>query len=192
MVNAAFEGDDDAVDAVWSMVYGELHAMARKLVGGKWSGVAADTMPPTAMVHELFLKMHGSVPTHWDSRAHFFGACARAMEQLLIDHHRARRRLKRGGERRQLSLWQIDPPLASPGPPDDEDIEIRLIDAIRALDTLDDRRGAVARLRCVVGLQNTEIAAALGVTPRTVQRDWQLAKAWLHQRLTGTAAPDES
>jgi len=192
MVNAAFDGDDDAASEVWALVYDELHAMARRMLAGKWSGAGSDTMPPTAMVHELFLKLQQTIPTHWDSRGHFFGACGHAMEQLLIDHHRARRRLKRGGERRQLPLSAVGDALAGdPITPPDSDLAVRLITAIRELERLDARRAAVARLRCVIGLRNTEIAAALGVTPRTVQSDWSFARAWLHRRLSELNAAHE-
>lgn len=195
LVNAAFAGDDDAVHEVWSLVYDELHSMSQKMRDGKWSGAAADTMHATVMVHELFIKMHQSVPTHWDSRAHFFGACANALEQLLIDHHRASRRLKRGGDRRRLPMSTVRETLAASDVPPadgetDDELALHLIEAIQELEQLDARRAAVARMRCVVGLSNLEIATALEVTSRTVQSDWNFARAWLHRRLAKDTTHD--
>jgi RNA polymerase sigma factor (TIGR02999 family) len=192
MVNAAFAGDDEAVSEVWARVYDELHTMARHLMGGRWSGAVHESLPATAMVHELFLKLHRKVNTQWDSRAHFFGACARAMEQLLIDHHRARTRLKRGGGKYSMPLSRAGDALAvDPDAPTDTDLEIRLIEAIGTLEQCAPRSADVARLRCVVGLSNVEIARVHEVTTRTVQNDWRFAKAWLQQRLSQDGEANE-
>ncbi len=186
MVNAAFAGDDDAAAEVWVVLYGEIHDIARRIIGTKWSGDWNATLQPTAVVHELFLRMNAAAPMQWDSRAHFFGACGRAMERLLIDHRRAQTRLKRGGGRRRLTLAHAQH-LAEPKQNADHchenDLELRLIAAIQALDAHSPRLADVARLRWIVGLTADQVAEVLDVTDRTVRKDTTFARAWLAAHL---------
>lgn len=193
MVNAAFAGDDEAVAEVWGALYDEIHSIARRIVGTKWSGDWNATLQPTAVVHEVFLRMNAAAPMHWDSRAHFFGACGRAMEQLLVDHHRARQRIKRGGGQRRLTLAHAEG-LATPLSDHDDrdaDLEVRLIEAIKALESHSPRLADVARMRWVVGLTAAQVGEVLEVTDRTVRKDTTYARAWLASHLERTSGNTE-
>jgi RNA polymerase sigma factor (TIGR02999 family) len=168
----ARRGDAAAFDRVYAMVYDELrrvaHAALRRNRGGQ-------TLQTTALVNEAYLKMVGHADTAWENRAHFFSIAARAMKQILIDLARKRATRKRGGE------W-VRTTLASHHP----DSELKL-DELLALDealaALDERQRQVVEYRFFGGMTDDEVAEVLGVTARTVQRDWIKARAWLYREL---------
>jgi RNA polymerase sigma factor (TIGR02999 family) len=175
LLERAGGGDPHAARELLPIVYGQLRARARKEMAGEKAG---HTLQPTALVHEAYLRLVGNRELAWDNRAHFYVAAAEAMRRILIEHARKKGRLKRGGDRRRIPLNVVD--LAERG--DVEEI-LSLDDAVRRLEERDRRMADVVRLRFYSGLSETETAAALGVSERTVRREWSTARAWLLSRL---------
>ena len=168
-------GDPTALDRLFPVVYDQLRVLARAQLGRERAG---HTLDPTALVNEAYLKLVVGPQVPWQGRTHFFAIAARAMRQVLIDYARRRGAAKRGGGWQQTTLSG-----------DRVGFEIRL-DELLSLDSALDRLGELdERLRQVVeyrffaGLTEQEIAELLGVTERTVQRDWIKARAWLHKEL---------
>ena len=179
ILNAAFAGDGAASRRLWEAVYEDLRAMARRSVARE---SAKAGLEPTQVVHEVFLRLHGSSPDHWDSRRHFFGAAVRAMERFLIDHARERGAAKRGGGATPLSLSVFAGELA------DYEHATRaasdgLVAALEELAAIDESAAEVARLRWLVGLSSEQVATILDCSVRKVQLDWRFAKAFLQRRL---------
>lgn len=171
-------GDDSANAALLSMVYDELRALAGFYFKRQRSG---HTLEPTALVHEAFIKLAGSGTTGWKDRAHFFAIAAKAMRQILADHARGKRRAKRGGSRERVTLSGLDTPV-------DVESQIDLIaldEALSKLNEISPRQSAVVEMRFFAGLGEEEAAHVLGVTSRTVQREWRTAKAFLRSELSG-------
>ena len=163
---AARGGDADARDQLFSLLYDELRRIAARRVGGP-----GDTLSATALVHEVFLKLAAGPGVQAGSRAHFLATAARAMRQVLIDRRRERRAVKRGGDWARTTLG--DGPAALDLPADDA---LALADA---LDRLDPRQRQVVECRLFAGMEEAEIAEVLGVSERTVRRDWVKGRAWL-------------
>lgn len=180
ILNAAFAGDGPASRRLWEAVYEDLRAMARRSVARESSQAGLE---PTQVVHEVFLKLHGSSPEKWDSRRHFFGAAVRAMERFLIDHARERGAAKRGGGTTPVSLSVFAGELA------DYEHATRaasdgLVAALQDLAEIDPAAAEVARLRWLVGLNSEQVADILECSVRKVQLDWRFAKAFLQRRLS--------
>ena len=170
-------GDKQALDRLTPLVYRELHQIAGRLMAGQRPN---HTLQATALVNEAYVRLVDAQETSWQDRAHFFALCARAMRQILIDHARARASEKRGGG--QLAL-QLDEALAAA--PAHEVNLLELDEALKRLEMLDPRKSQVVELRFFGGLNLEETAEALKVSTKTVQRDWDLAKAWLYGELGG-------
>jgi RNA polymerase sigma factor (TIGR02999 family) len=169
------EGDPDAVERLFPLVYEELRRAARRALAGERAG---HTLQATELVHEAYFKLLGAANVDWQGKAHFVAIAARAMRQILVDHARRRQAGKRGGGVQHVTLGDAQAELAVP--PE----ELLALDA--ALDRLeeqDSRLRAVVEYRFFGGLTEKEIAEVLGVTLRTVQRDWVKARAWLHQEI---------
>lgn len=175
LLRLAEHGDAEALDRVFPLVYHELQRIARAQLGRERSG---HTLQPTALVNEAYLKLVQRPPKGTTDRGHFLGVAARAMRQVLVDHARAWSADKRGGGAAPVTLNEEFAGVAS----DPEEI-LALDEALDRLDALDERLRRVVELRYFVGLQDQEIAEVLGVTRRTVQRDWVKARAWLHREL---------
>jgi len=170
-------GDKQALDRLTPLVYRELHQIAGRLMAGQRPN---HTLQATALVNEAYVRLVDAQETSWQDRAHFFALCARAMRQILIDHARARASEKRGGG--QVAL-QLDEALAAA--PAHEVNLLELDEALKRLEMLDPRKSQVVELRFFGGLNLEETAEALKVSTKTVQRDWDLAKAWLYGELGG-------
>jgi len=181
LIRAARAGDDRAVDRLFPLVYEELRRMARRHIGREHGPL---TLNPTDLVHEAYFKLAGSVPDAAD-RAHFLAIAARAMRQVLVDRARQRRAQKRGGGAAVVTLSE-----AHGGPGDLDAADLLALDA--ALDSLDERQRQVVEARFFGGLEEREIAELLGVTTRTVQRDWVKARAWLYRELYGDRRSETS
>ena len=171
-------GDRSATNELFPLVYEELRTLADRYLSAEPRG---QTLQPTALVHEAYLRLVGPGDGGWESRAHFFGAAARAIRRILIDRARARRRVKRGGGEKPLPL-----DAASGVAVDGPDLDVLALDeALSRLAALDAQKAHVVELRFFGGLGVDETAAALGVSASTVARDWAFAKIWLHREMSG-------
>lgn len=174
-------GDGAALDALFSVLYDELRVLARRQLSG-----APHTLGTTGVVHEAYLKLvHGAQASAQD-RAHFFALSARVMRQILVDHARARSTQKRGGGAVHVPLEDGHVPAA----PEDAGVEtlLALDVALDGLQQADPRLARLVELRFFVGLEVEECAEVMGVTARTLRRDWRKARAWLHTALAEPAA----
>jgi RNA polymerase sigma-70 factor (ECF subfamily) len=171
------DGDEGAAEPLFGLLYGELHRLAGAIFR---SQRASHTLQPTALVNEAYLKMIRP-NAEWQDRAHFCGVAAKAMRQILINHARDRGALKRGGGAPVRSLTISDAVEARGG---GRELDIlALNEALEALADLDARQAKIAELRFFGGLTNKEVAESLGVSLRTVELDWSMAKGWLAGRL---------
>jgi RNA polymerase sigma factor (TIGR02999 family) len=168
-------GDQAALDDVMQAVYQELKRMADRYLRFENPG---NTLQPTALVHEAYLRLIDQTQVNWQNRSHFFGVAARMMRRILVDHARTKRRDKRGGTATKLSL-DIAMNLGSGREAD----LVSLDDALKGLADLDSRKSQVVELRFFGGLSVEETAEALSVSPQTILRDWRLAKAWLYREI---------
>lgn len=179
----AIEADPAAARELLPLVYDQLRAQAQRHMSGERSN---HTLDATALVHEAFVRLVGEEASdlQWANRAHFFAAAAEAMRRILVEHARARGRLKRGGGRVRLSLSGFD--LGR-----DENLAdlLALDEALAALQQQDERLARIVQLRFFAGLGVEETAAVLDMSPRSVKREWSLARAWLFRALR--AADDE-
>lgn len=174
------EASADASERLLELVYDELRQLARSKMGRVASG---QTLQPTALVHEAYVRLvgPGGKDVRWDNRRHFFGAAAIAMRNILVDHARHRRRLKRGGDRKRVDLHEGDV-IAMPETSFDM---IELDEALRRLAVLDERKCDVVMLRFFAGLTIEDCAEVMEVSTATVDRWWAFARAWLHRELSG-------
>jgi RNA polymerase sigma factor (TIGR02999 family) len=164
-------GDTRAFEEVVTLVYAELRRMAGSLMAGRAAG---HTLQPTALVHEAYLRLLQGEP-RWESRAHFFGAAARAMRQVLVAHARTRGAQKRAGGAVRVTFQDIQVQCAEPS------VDVLALDeALDALSRLDERYTRVMELRYFGGCGMEEIAELTGRSLATVKRDWQYARAWLY------------
>lgn len=171
------DGEARAADELLPLVYDQLRAAAQKQMAQERSD---HTLQATALVHEAYVRLVGRDDVPWENRAHFYVAAAEAMRRVLIEHARKRGRIKRGGERRRIPLSGLE--LAR----DSNLEEILAVDAaIRRLEEQDGRMARIVRLLFFAGLDTRETAAVLGLSDRTVRREWALARAWLHRELSG-------
>lgn len=162
--------------ALLPLVYDELRALAASLFVNQRPD---QTLQPTALVHEAFLRLVRHRADGWNDQAHFFNAASMAMRQLLADHARARGALKRGGGATRVSLDEIELSRVENG------IDIVVLDAaLSRLAALNARHARIAELRFLAGLSVEQAALVLGVSARTVEADWRFARAWLHRELS--------
>jgi RNA polymerase sigma factor (TIGR02999 family) len=177
ILRAAGEGDTERLGALLPLVYDNLRAIAARRMREER---ASHTLQPTALVHEAWLRLVGQREMPWSSKAHFYGAAAEAMRRILIDHARGKGRLKRRRDGQRIPLDVVE--LASR---EDLDEILSVDEAVRRLEEQDERMAAVVKLRFYAGLSEKEAAEALGITDRTVRREWTLARAWLQDELSG-------
>jgi len=168
-------GESTAVDRLFPLVYDELRRIAHRQMVGEADGHTLDT---TGLVHEAYLKLVDQTRTQWADRAHFFAVASNAMRRILVDHARSYRTDKRGAAPHRVSL--TDNMLLVE---ERADTLLAVDDALTELARLDDRLSRVVECRFFAGLTEEETAEVLGVTARTVRRDWTKAKGWLHRRL---------
>lgn len=171
-------GDAQATDELLPIVYEELRSLAASFLRSEGR---AQTIQATALVHEAYLRLVGPDLAKWDSRAHFFGAAARAIRRILVDHARERDALKRGGGMRPVSLDQVESVVI--GPSSDDMVALDL--ALTKLGNVDPQKARITELRFFGGLTVDQTALALGISPRTVARDWQFARVWLQREIDG-------
>jgi len=173
ILDAVGAGDKQAAEQLLPLVYDELRRLAAARMAQQPPG---QTLQPTALVHEAWLRLGGGQVTRWESRQHFFAAAAQAMRHVLIERARRKLRARHGGEWERVDLDAVEVPV----PTDDE----RLLQINSALDELAQiapEKAEVVKLRFFVGLDETETAELLQISPRTVERYWRYAKAWLFE-----------
>ena len=169
------KGNDAAASKLIPVVYKEL----RRLAGGYMRRERIDhTLQPTALVHEAYLKLVKQHSVDWQSREHFFGIAAQVMRRILVDHARGHLREKRGGGQRPVAMDE-----ALVFAPEQSEELLKLDEALERLTKLDPRQGRIVELRFFGGLTVEQTADLLGISPKTVKRDWSMAKAWLHGEL---------
>jgi RNA polymerase sigma-70 factor, ECF subfamily len=177
MLRAWGDGDRGVLDQMLPLVYDELHRQAHRYLRRER---ANHTLQTTALINEAYLKLVDQHAVQWQNRAHFFGIAAQAMRRILVDYARTKNREKRGGPAPALPLDEAIL-IATPG----QDIDLLALDAALArLSAIDEQQGRVVELKYFSGLSIEETAAVLGISPATVKRDWQMAKAWLRHELT--------
>lgn len=171
-------GDRGAAERLMPLVYDELRRQARHLLARERG---THTLQPTALVHEAYLRLVDQTRVNWQNRAHFYGIAASMMRRVLIDYARAHVTEKRGGFSLHLSIDDVDVPI------DQRAASLVALDeALDKLAELDKRKCQVVEMRFFAGLDDEEIAKVLGVTTRTVQRDWQKARLLLLHELSQT------
>ena len=170
------QGSPEAIDRLFSLVYAQLRRIAHRQLQGERPG---HTLGTTGLVHEAYLKLADQSRVDWQDRRHFFAAAARAMRQVLVDYARRYRTQRRGGRLQRVPL--------NDGAAVEEQAELVLAvhEALERLAGVNERLSRVVECRYFAGLTDEETAMALGVTARTVQRDWVKAKGWLYQELQG-------
>ena len=168
-------GNQEAGEMLVPLVYDELKRLARSYMRQERSD---HTLQSTALVHEAYLKLVKQRAVNWKSRSHFFGIAAQLMRRILIDHARGHLREKRGGVKEVLPLDE-----ALVFSPEHSDELVKLDEALEHLSKLDARQSRIVELRFFGGLSVEETAEFLGISPKTVKRDWSVAKAWLHGEL---------
>jgi RNA polymerase sigma-70 factor, ECF subfamily len=171
------DGDQAALEKLTPLVYAELHRLAKGYMFGERPG---NTLQTTALINEAYLRLIDWKNVHWQSRAHFFGVAAQLMRRILVDFARARHYAKRGGAAQHVSLDEAVTIR------EDRSAEIIALDeALKSLAEIDPRKSQVVELRFFGGLSAKETAEALKVSQRTVEREWNSARAWLYRELRG-------
>lgn len=180
------QGDSDALERVLPLVYGDLRRLAHRHLRQER---ANHTLQGTGLVHEAYLRLARRSPLQWESRAHFFGWASALMRHILVDHARAHRASKRGGEQQLVSLNAIEENGSTLGAAvvhvDDSLDLIALDHALQRLEQLDPQQSRVVELRFFGGLSVLETAQTLHISPATVKREWATARAWLLRELRG-------
>lgn len=172
------DGEESARSAVLDAVYAELRRLARAHLRRERRD---HSLPPTALVHEAYLRLIDQTRVRWRSRAHFFAIAAQAMRRILVDHARTRAAAKRSGARTIPLIEDV----AGPAPATAVIDVLALDDALARLSAIDARQGQLVELRFFAGLTVEETANVLGIAPITVKRDWALARAWLYREPRG-------
>ena len=175
------KGDQGALDKLLPLVYEELRRQAARYLRRER---ANHTLQPTALVHEVYLRLVDAPEVRWRSRAHFFGIAAHLMREILVDHARAHQAVKRGGIEQKLTLDE-----AVALSPQREVNVLELHEALTRLETIDPQKRRMVELRFFSGLSIDETAEVMNLSPRTVVRQWQTAKAWLHREMSERVKP---
>ncbi|HUA66090.1 MAG TPA: sigma-70 family RNA polymerase sigma factor [Alphaproteobacteria bacterium] len=170
------KGDPKASDELLPLVYGEL----RKLAASKMANERPNqTLQPTALVHEAWLRLAGDENAQWDGRAHFFAAAAEAMRRILVDRARRKNAIRHGAGQQRVDLQDTD--IAAP---DDNDQILAVNEALEKLAAHDKPKAELVKLRYFAGMTLEEAAKILGISEPTAKRHWSFAKAWLHREIT--------
>lgn len=179
-------GDEGALDAIFPLLYDELRRVARSR-RREWQ--ADFTLDTTALLHEAYLKLAGSTRVRVETRAHFLALASRAMRQILLNYARDRRARKRGGQHERVTFDSATAAVRGAAPFGDREAEslVALDEALTRLQQSDSRRGRVVECRFFGGMTIEETATALGVSARTIKRDWGVARAWLQRELQGSS-----
>ena len=181
ILERAQAGDPKAAKELLPLVYDEL----RKLAAHKLAGEAlGQTLQPTALVHEAWLKISGNEQRAWNGRQHFFAAAAEAMRRILVDRARRRLAAKRGAGEAHLDADQLEIPTPAP-----DDQLLAVSDALEKFAAVDPRKAELVKLRYFVGMTFEEAAGALGIAVPTAKEWWAYSRAWLRVEIAGTDKP---
>jgi RNA polymerase sigma factor (TIGR02999 family) len=172
---ASKEGNAGALESLLPLVYDELHRQAVRCFRRELPG---HTLQPTALVNEVYLRLVDQNEVNWQNRAQFFGIAAQMMRRILVSHARARRAKKRGGGETCITLDEA----VAAAPQRDVNL-LALDEALIKLHAIDSEKSRMVELRFFSGLSVEETAEVMGVSPRTIDRQWQTAKAWLHREI---------
>lgn len=175
LLESVRKGDADAAFTLMPLLYNELHRLALHYMRNERPG---HTLQATALVNEAYLKLIDQREANWESRSHFIAVAAQVMRNVLIDHARGRQRVKRGGLQQKVPLEDVV--LISE---EQTDNLIALDTAMKRLEEMDARQSRIVELRYFGGLTVEQTAEVLGISPKTVKRDWAVARAWLHREL---------
>jgi RNA polymerase sigma factor (TIGR02999 family) len=175
VLQAAKGGDQEAVARLLPLLYSELHRLAQARMAKLRPG---QTLQPTALINEAYLRLMAKKDLHLENRKHFFFAAARAMRDILVERARAKAGPKRGGDRRRVALSEA---IAIDEPPAQE--VLALHEALAELERQDPLKSQIVQLRYFAGMQATEVAQVLGISERTLHRHWRFIKAWMKNRL---------
>src|SRR5262245_47001617 len=176
ILSAIEQGAPSAAEQLLPLVYDELRKLAAQKLADEKPG---QTLQATALVHEAYLRLvGGGDQPHWNSRGHFFAACAEAMRRILVETARRKQRERHGGGRQRIDLDDVD----GAGEPPGEDV-LALSEALDRLATANPRAAELVKLRYFAGLTGRDAAAALGISPRKADQVWAYARAWLLDRL---------
>jgi RNA polymerase sigma factor (TIGR02999 family) len=179
ILSALEQGEPHAAEQLFPLVYDELRRLAAQKLAQEKAG---QTLQATALVHEAYLRLvDGEQARDWKSRGHFFAACAEAMRHILVDRARRKRSRKRGGDRARVELDEAS--LAAAG--DSEEV-LAVDEALAGLAAADARAAELVQLRYFAGLSLPEAAEALNMSPRSADRLWAYARAWLRRAIGGS------
>jgi RNA polymerase sigma factor (TIGR02999 family) len=187
ILSAIAQGDPQAASQLLPLVYDELRQLAAHRLAHQTPG---QTLQPTALVHEAYLRLVGDPGGHdWDSRGHFFAAAADAMRRILVENARRKGRRKRGGDRTRCNLDDAAEQVAAPETREDL---LALDEALTRLTSVDPQAAQLVQLRYFAGLSIADAAQTLGVSPRTADRLWAFARVWLLREISGEAPADQT
>lgn len=173
------DGDDTALNRLMPLVYSELHKIASRHLRNESAG---STFQTTALIHEAYMRLVGA-DVAWDGRRHFLAIASRTMRRVLVDHARTRKRAKRGGGEAVAVTLSETTPIAADGGVDRFDV-IALDDALKRLESIDERKARVVELHYFGGLSYDEVATVIDISPATVHRELRMARAWLLKELS--------
>ena len=177
ILSAIEQGDPSAPEQLLPLVYDELRKLAAARMASEPAG---QTLQPTALVHEAYLRLVGGEVRAWDSRGHFFAAAAEAMRRIVVETARRKKRAKHGGGRQRVEVELADLPTRLP--PDDL---LALDEALGRLEQIEPVKARLVSLRYFAGMTIEQAAEALNISRVTAHRYWTFARAWLHQQMTG-------
>jgi RNA polymerase sigma-70 factor (ECF subfamily) len=175
ILQAVSAGDRSQAEQLMQLVYDDLRALARAQLG---RDAANHTLAPTAVVHEVFIKLVDREDIDWRGKSHFYAVSAKAMRQILVDCAREKATQKRGGDRQRIPLADGDALSADR----DEDV-LALDEALQLLAEIDEQRASIVEMRFFGGMNMKEVSAALGVPERTLGKQWAATRLWLRKHL---------
>jgi RNA polymerase sigma factor (TIGR02999 family) len=182
LLNAVAQGDPRAAEQLLPLVYDELRVLAAQKLAHEKPG---QTLDPTALVHEAYLRLIGGERPQWDGRGHFFAAAAEAMRRILIDQARRKLSQRQGGGLKRQPIEHVE--IATPEPALDV---LALNEALERFEKIDPLKASLVKLRYFTGLTIPQVAEALGISTTTADRWWAYARAWLHAELKKSSAAD--
>lgn len=184
ILKAISDGDRSGIDRLAEIVYDQLRMTARRYLSRERRN---HTLQPTALVHEAFLKLVDQKQTQWRSRSHFYAVAAQQMRRILVDHAKSKLRAKRGGGRQKISLIEE----LTVSREKDEDV-LAVDEALEKLARLNPEQAKIVELRFFAGMTVDEVAEALQMSKRTVERNWTMIRAWLRRELAGDEAEERA